>query len=61
MSTTLTDGGDYENKFLKYQASAGNGDSSVGKPDATGEPLIMANKLTGENACIEISTLATLA
>ena len=60
MSTTLTEG-NYKNEFLKYQASSGNGENSVGKPDATGEPKIMHDKLAGESAGIKISTLVTLA
>ena len=58
MKTTLTEG-NYKNEFLKYKDSSGDGESSAGKPDDTGEPEIMANKLT--DAGIKISTLATLA
>lgn len=58
MSTKLTEG-NYKNEFLKYKDSLGDGESSTGKPNATGEPEIMADKLTG--AGIRISTLATLA
>lgn len=61
MSTTL-DQGNYKNEFLKYQTSSVDDDGNpVGKPDATGEPLKMANKLSSEKASIIISTLATLA
>lgn len=59
MSTTL-EGSDYKNEFLKYQDPGVDGEGNpVGKPDAKGEPLTMAGKLTG--AGIKISTLATLA
>lgn len=61
MSTTLTEG-NYKNKFLKYQTSSVDDEGNpVGKPDATTEPLSMYNKLSGENAGINISTLVTLA
>ena len=60
MSTTLTQG-NYRNEFLKYQTSSGDGPNSVGKPNASGEPEFMRDKLASEHARIDISTVATLA
>ena len=61
MSTTLTEG-NYKNNFLKYQTSSEDDEGNpVGKPDATGEPKTMHDKLASESAGIKISTLVTLA
>lgn len=58
MSTTL-EGKNYKNAFLKYKTPGVEGSSSVGKPNAKGEPDAMRTALSG--AGIKVTTVATLA